>query len=343
MRPQIIDRSRDQEFMRLALADLDSAAPGTDANSTRAEYQYDSQGRLFRWYFPSKETANVASTTDFEEYGYDANGNRTSLRKRDSAVNPNQPVIITYQYDALNRLTVKTVPISASQAAADPTGGTTGYTVVYGYDLRGLQLYARFGSITGPGVTNAYDNAGRQTSSSTSMDGTSRSVSWLYDANGNRSRVQHPDGAFFNVAYDNADRVKDARWTGANNANIQFFTASYDQIGRPQTRSISNSFTWLQHDGINRRNLSDLYFVNGGGNLSTTMIYNPASQITTETRNNSSYIWTGGVNIARDYAVNGLNQYVRVGTAPYVHDANGNLTGDGTNTWVYDGGTAAPA
>jgi RHS repeat-associated protein len=301
----------------------------TDANSTRAEYQFDSQGRLFRWYFPSKVTANVASTTDFEEYGYDANGNRTSLRKRDGAV-------ITYQYDALNRQTVKTVPISASQAAADPTGGTTGYTVVYGYDLRGLQLYARFGSITGPGVTNAYDNAGRQTSSNTNMDGTSRSVNWLYDANGNRSRVQHPDGAYFDVAYDNADRVKDARWTGPYNANIIFFTAFYNQLGRQDGRNIANSWTGLHYDGINRRKVADLYFVNGGGNVSTALAYNPASQIVSETRNNSSYVWTGGVNVARNYTVNGLNQYLSAGPASFGYDANGNLTSDGTSAYVYD-------
>ena len=167
----------------------------TDANSTRAEFQYDSLGRLQRWYLPSKVTANKASATDFEEYGYDANGNRTSLRKRDGA-------IITYQYDALNRVTIKAVPPSASQLVADPTGATGSYTVVYGYDLRGLQQYARFGSISGAGVTNVYDNAGRQLTSSTSMDGTSRSVSWQYDANSNRSRVQHPDGTFFSLVYD---------------------------------------------------------------------------------------------------------------------------------------------
>jgi hypothetical protein len=42
----------------------------------------------------------------------------------------------------------------------------------YGYDVRGLQTFARFSSITGTGVTNQYDGFGWLRSSSTNMDGT---------------------------------------------------------------------------------------------------------------------------------------------------------------------------
>jgi YD repeat-containing protein len=66
--------------------------------------------------------------------------------------------------------------------------------VVYGYDLRGLQLYARFDSASGEGVSQSYDNAGRLLSSTTSMGGTSRTIAHQYDRNGNRTRVTHPDG-----------------------------------------------------------------------------------------------------------------------------------------------------
>jgi len=54
------------------------------------------------------------------------------------------------------------------------------------------------------------------------------------------------------------------------------------------------------------------------------------------TRNNSSYVWTGGVNVSRNYTVNGLNQYLSAGPATFTHDANGNLTSDGTSSYVYD-------
>jgi YD repeat-containing protein len=144
----------------------------TDANGNRAELRYDGHDRQVRWVFPSPTTAGAVNEADYEAYGYDADGNRTALRKRDG-------VTLTYQYDALDRLTVKTVPQSASGAA--------GYSVFYGYDLRSLQTYARFGSASGPGVTNADDALGRLASSTTTLDGISRTLNSAYDAAGNRT------------------------------------------------------------------------------------------------------------------------------------------------------------
>ncbi len=110
----------------------------------------------------------------------------------------------------------------------------------------------------------------------------------------------------------------------------------YDQLGRQNARQIASTWTGHNYDGINRRTVSDLYFSNGGGNLNTALGYNPASQIVSEARNNSSYVWSGGVNVARNYTVNGLNQYLSAGPASFGYDANGNLTSDGTSAYVYD-------
>jgi hypothetical protein len=57
---------------------------------------------------------------------------------------------------------VKAVPTSAT--------GVAGYSVYQGYNNRGLLLFARLGSATGPGVTNAYDDACRRTSAAISGD-----------------------------------------------------------------------------------------------------------------------------------------------------------------------------
>lgn len=128
----------------------------TDANGNLATLTYDGFDRLAQWTFPSKTTFGQVNPADYESYGYDAAGNRTSLRKRDG-------VTITYQYDGMNRMTVKNVPTSAS--------GADGYSVHYGYDVRGLQTYARFGSSAGAGINNAYDGLGRMTSSTSTMGG----------------------------------------------------------------------------------------------------------------------------------------------------------------------------
>src|SRR3546814_15592446 len=92
---------------------------------------YDGYDRQVKWNFPSKTATGAVSTTDYEQYGYDANGNRTSLRKRDGST-------LTYQYDALNRMTKKVVPARTGLAS------THTRDVYYGYDARGQQLYARF-------------------------------------------------------------------------------------------------------------------------------------------------------------------------------------------------------
>ena len=92
----------------------------------KTELTYDGFDRLADWYFPSKTSQNTVDTSDYEAYGYDSNGNRTSLRKRDGEN-------IAYQFDALNRMSAKQVP-TASQS------------VSYGYDLRGLMTSATFTS-----------------------------------------------------------------------------------------------------------------------------------------------------------------------------------------------------
>lgn len=69
-----------------------------DANGNRAELRYDGHDRQTRWVFPAKTrpaafnpatpadamtSAGAINEGDYEEYSYDANGNRLWLRKRD--------------------------------------------------------------------------------------------------------------------------------------------------------------------------------------------------------------------------------------------------------------------
>ena len=285
-----------------------------DANGNLATMTYDGHDRQTRWTFPSKTTAGQVNTADYEEYGYDANGNRTSLRKRDGSV-------LAYQYDNLNRITVKIVPERAGLAA------THTRDVYYGYDLRGLQLYARFDSASGEGVGSSYDGFGRLSSSSQTMDGVTRSLSYLYNKNGNRTRVTHSDGNWFGYDYDLGNRP----WTvGRNAANGM---ASYEYNNRGLRSSyLSGGYTNYGYDAVGR--LNALAHTSLG--LSYSYGYNPASQMVTRTISNDAYVYTGDVNVNRNYAVNGLNQYTSAGPATFGYDANGNLTSDGASSFVYD-------
>jgi hypothetical protein len=64
--------------------------------------------------------------------------------------------------------------------------------------------------------------------------------------------------------------------------------------------------------------------------------YNPASQIKQNTRSNDSYAWNGHYNVTRAYTSNGLNQYTASGSATLTYDSNGNLSFEGSTSYVYD-------
>ena len=295
----------------------------TDANGNVARLEYDGHDRQVRWRFPSKTAVGTVSTDDYEEYGYDANGNRTSLRKRDGSV-------LTYQYDNLNRMTVKVVPERSGLAA------THTRDVYYGYNLQGLQTYARYDSASGEGVAQAYDGFGRMTSSSLTMDGTTRSLSYQYDKNGNRIELTMPDGNKASYAYDGLDRMS-TLYMGAVGSTIGLQLYAYNNRGAIALETghygQKQSFTY---DPVGR--LSSLGHDTSGtaDDVTFGFGYNPASQMASRSISNDAYLWTGLVAVDRNYAVNGLNQYTTAGTAAFGYDANGNLTNDGITSYTYD-------
>jgi RHS repeat-associated protein len=289
----------------------------TDANGNRTGYTYDGFDRLKRWSFPSKTTPGQTSTTDYEDYGYDANGNRTSLRKRDGSV-------LTYAYDSLNRVTRKTVPERAGLAA------THTRDVFYGYDLRGLQTHARFDSGSGEGVALLYDGFGRLAGSIFSMDGAARQLTNTFDANGNRISFAWPDGTYLIYSHDGLDRL-----TGiVNPANIQMAGYSYSNRGLLLAQT-NGSPTTLGYDPAGR--LTSLSHDTGGTaqDVSYGYGYTPALQIASRTTSIDAYAFPETAS-SRNYTVNGLNQYSAVGGTAHAYDANGNLTSDGSSTYTYD-------
>lgn len=297
----------------------------TDANGNKASMTYDGFDRQIRWNFPSKTTPGQVNTNDFEAYTYDANGNRLTLLKRDGST-------ITYAFDALNRMTSKIIP----DVSGLPTSATR--DVYYGYDLRGLQTFARFDSISGEGVSNSWDGLGRLTSSITTMGGTSRALSHLYDVAGVRTQVTHPDGTYVTYSRDVLGRIGSA---SLNAAATPLFQPTYDELGRPTALNRRTGAAWgaatTYGYGSGSRLLSLAHDPSGTAHdQAYGFTWSPASQIEWRTRTNSAYDYTGLVNVTRAYAVNGLNQYTSAGPASFTYDANGNLTSDGTSAYVYD-------
>ncbi|HEY7811308.1 MAG TPA: RHS repeat-associated core domain-containing protein [Allosphingosinicella sp.] len=309
-----------------------------DANGNRAELRYDGHDRLARWVFPSPTkpsayddatpasaaaSAGSLNEADYEAYLSDANGNRTSLRKRDGST-------LTYQYDPLNRMIVKVVPERSGLLAAHTRD------VYYRYDLRGLQTEARFDSLSGEGVSASYDGFGRLASSSISMGGVTRTLSAQYDAIGGRTELTYPDGAKISFAHDGLDRMTGVL-EGALGVGVALATIAYDDRGqRASMTRRGGDATAYGYDGVGRLKTLGDTFVGATGNTSSTFGYNPASQITGLTRSNDAYAYAPTVQ-TRSYAVNGLNQYTTVGGGlSQAHDLNGNLSFDGAVSYSYD-------
>jgi RHS repeat-associated protein len=281
-----------------------------DANGNVTRYEVDGFRRLEYMYWPSKTATGQSSTTDFEKYGYDANGNRTSLRKRDGSN-------VIYTFDDLDR--------TAS------------------YELRGHRLTSTL-TATGVTITDEYDGFSRLSTSTTNADGTSRTLSFGYDANGNRTRMTFPDGAYFTYAYDDGNRMyricENELDCVASASPI--VTMAYDAKGRRSglTRGASVSSTGFGYDDMSRltsvsQNLDGSAI---GNDVTQSFTLNAVGQALTRTMTNTSYAYNPEP-VTRSYIPNGLNQYTQINSPATVsptYDANGNMTWDGATTFGYD-------
>jgi RHS repeat-associated protein len=311
-----------QDYTTYTYTQNGNPATVTDANGNTSLTTYDGHDRHVQLNFPAKTSPGVWSSNDYEQYAYDANGNRTSIRKRDSQ-------LIYFSFDALDRQIVKDVP------------GTSGdvYTS-YTYDANGMHVLERFASSTGPVATDDYlDGFNRLTSRTNGMSGTARTMSYLYDEGSNRTRMTFPDGVYFTYEYDGRDRMTAIRQSGTT----AIASLSYDVQGRRKGLSGGVSTTYA-YDPVGRlatlnHNLAGTaHDVSYSSTTSspTNSSYNPAHQLLKQTRNNTAYAWTSAVVVNRAYAANGLNQYTTVGSASPTYDANGNLFTDGSSTYNYD-------
>lgn len=296
-----------------------------DANGNKAAYGYDGFDRQISWAFPSLASPGTASATDVEHYGYDENDNRTSLIKRDGRE-------IDYAYDRLNRVTSKTFAGSgacvASYACTTPPSGSV-RNVYYRYDLRGLQTYALFDSVSGAdNVFNEYDSLGRLSASTINMSGISRRTSYTYDVAGNKISLKHPNGTRLVFTFDGLNRMT----TGTIFTGPQFLSIVYDTYGRRTSATRGASQTSYTYDFDSRLGTETQTFTSGTKNTVSTFGYNPANQIISQTRSNDAYAFTGYVTASKAYTVNGLNQYTAVDAGALGYDSNGNLASTGSPT-----------
>ncbi|WP_205744421.1 RHS repeat-associated core domain-containing protein [Dyella sp. M7H15-1] len=297
--------------------------------------QYDNNDRVTAMTDPLNQTTTQT---------YDGNGNLLSVTLPNTGV-------IHYAYDNRNRRITRTDAMNQSESwTYDGMGDVLTHTDRKGqatdisYDAlnrRSLVSYA-----DGSGTQASYDAGNRITSLTDSTSGTlswdydgldrvtntsapQGSVSYTYDAAGRRTSMTAAAQAIANYGYDNANRL-----TGITQGS-ETVQLAYDADNRRATLTLPNGITvnygydtaseltglsYAQGNGTALGNLTYAYDADGriiskGGSFATDVLPTATTQPATFDLND------------RETSFNGQ---------ALTYDANGNLIGDGTNTYTWN-------
>jgi len=278
-----------------------------DAENNLTTYEYDGHDRLLKTRFPlPTKGANASSTTDYEQFTYDLNSNVTAFRNRAAQST-------SFTYDNLDRATLKNLPGTEPDVtyAYDNLGrltsaSQTGNSLSFTYDALSRNL-----TQAGPNgtATLAYDAAGRRTSIAYPAGGTALTLTYTWLVTGELTAIKQGATSLAAWAYDNLGSRTSLTFA---NGVVQAF--GFDPVSR--LTSLTNNLSGTASD------------------LTKTYAYNPASQITTETRSNDSYAFVQS-NVSETGIANGLNQLTSYAGKTLTYDTKGNVTGFGTDAFVY--------
>lgn len=286
----------------------------TDGAGNTSIIVYDGFGRPSRLRYPNA-TGGGTSTTDYEEYTYDAASNVTAFRNRAGQT-------ITAGFDALNRQTA----LGGSAAAR---------TLSYDNLNRPIATVLTGG---GPSSTNTWDALSRLLSQAQSPLGT---VAYQYDLAGRRTQITWPGSPAYYAAYEYnlANDLTAIRENGATSGPGVLAIYLYDNLGRRVTTARGNgASTGYVYDGVSR--LSQLIQdpTSTANDVTLTYAYNPAGQIVSRSVSNSAYVYVP-TTASTTYANNGLNQVTALtgtGAASIAYDANKNITTGLGTTYGYN-------
>ncbi len=272
-------------------------------------------------------------------FGYDANGNRTSL------TDPNGNTT-TFAYDLDNRLIRKTYADGKGLSFRYDADGllTTrtnarGITTSYTYDANHNLLTTSYSDGT-PGVTNTYDAFNRLTlvkdgvgTNAYAYDANSRlasfdgpwaddTITYAFDALGRRTNLLVQGSQPTGYDYDSLNRLTGVR------VGAQAYAYTYAGVS-PMVQRLerpNGSFTSYQYDGLNR--LTALSNRRSTGEVINEFLYayNAQDLRASETVSNGLALTFTNQHVTYDY--NRLNQLLT--SAPpsqvFVYDEDGNMT-----------------
>ncbi len=272
----------------------------TDALNHATSYNYDNMDRILTRTDPLNRQ---------EQYSYDLNGNLVSATDRKGQVT-------VLSYDPLNRL--KFVGFNAVV-----NGGTTTYESTTSYTYDAGNRVTQVVDSSGGTITPTYDNLDRLTGETTPQG----SISYTYDAAGRRTTMQVTNQLALNYTYDNADRLTQIT-QGSSTTGF-----GYDKANRRTSLSLPNGLNVsYSYDNDSRLNgISYQLASNTPGSL--TYGYD---QLGRRTQVGGAFARTGLPGSVTSATYDAANELINWNGLNLAYDANGNMLGDGTNTFTWN-------
>ncbi|MBL4539931.1 MAG: RHS repeat protein, partial [Oceanicaulis sp.] len=308
--------------------------PGVASESATYDttYQYDAFNRLEQTVYPRPTSLSPHQT---ESFLYDANGNleQHTTRRGD---------VISSSFDASNRLETRTTPEGVYRFEYYLTGEPKISRAPAGQDLEWRTV-------------NNYDFAGRHTVEGQYLVQASgggaylidRVVRYQYDANGNRTRIQWPDGFFVTYLYDAANRLTTICYNSSNCStnliaryeyDVQDRATRYTVYGAAGASVVQSDYDYSIDSDLTDLDVSFLRPGSNGQTVSFDYTYDAAGRLTGQDISNADWDWSpaqAGSPLSATYVANPLDQYESVDGQAFTYDLNGNLTAYRGQTLVY--------
>jgi len=304
----------------------------------------DAMGNMFQTsYDVDDRVVQVADARgNVTQYAYDNNGNILSVTAPDNKV-------ISFTYDSSNRVTQRKDALGQIAYFTHDTLGNIatakdrkGQTTTLHYDLLGRRDLTTFAD--GSTIAQAYDAANRLTGLTDSLNGvitrgyddfnrlTSETspqgvVSYQYDAFGRRTQANVAAQSAIVYGYDNANRMTDIT------QGTDHVVLGYDDANRRASLTLPNGVKGLYTYDTSNALLGIAYSSKTGTAMgSVNYTYDAAGGVASRTGTFAPGV--PAVASSASYDVN--NRATVFNGAALSYDADGNLTFDGTNTYVWD-------
>lgn len=275
-----------------------------DAKLNVTTYTYDTMDRV-----ATRKDALLHT----ESYGYDANGNLVTVTDRKGQVTE-------FRYDSLNRQTF---------AGFGRTGTAPNFsyasTISYGYDA-GNRLRSANDSASGT-ISRDYDDLDQLTLETTAQG----TAGYQYDAAGRRTQLSVSNQTAVGYCYDNVDRLTSIHSVDCQGAALVSF--GYDNADRRTTLDLPNG-THLVYGYDDASQLLSMTWSRGGTNIGDLAYsYDAAGRRTTMSGAYARLNLPAAVSSAQ---YNANNELTKWGNTSLSYDNNGNMLGDGTNTYSWN-------